>query len=307
MDKSFLENIAVKKQEQKQQAEKDDNRRIQLAQTDLMNRTTIDAFKTLVKFLDKHQPTVKFGNKDYSKSEDISQLVESIDELNETNFLSQQTVATELSDKLEALGKSIAELGKKQTSPEVRQNFTTIVDAIKSNDKVSITNLADLAKYFDKLNKTLSSIKLDPTIEVKPTEVNVEKPDLEPLLKELRVVAKEIGGIRVDGPTVNVDTNSDKDAVAKVETAIKNIEFPIPNYVLPFTSNGKATQANLTSDGKILTGNGLIPVEFDRLTFSNADGNGNYQTGTVKKSGSTVGTLTLAYDGSSNLTDIHFT
>lgn len=53
---------------------------------------------------------------------------------------------------------------------------------------------------------------------------------------------------------------------------------------------------------------GLISVAFDRITFSNPNGNTppNYQTGTVKNNGTTVGTLTLAYDGDGTLTDVRF-
>lgn len=50
----------------------------------------------------------------------------------------------------------------------------------------------------------------------------------------------------------------------------------------------------------------LINVAYDQVSFSNPDGSGNYQTGTVKRSGITVGTLTLAYDGNNNVTDYSF-
>jgi hypothetical protein len=65
---------------------------------------------------------------------------------------------------------------------------------------------------------------------------------------------------------------------------------------------------NATTGGldRATQNSGIIPVPFNRITFSNADTNGNYQTGTVKKAGVTVGTLTLAYDASNNLTDIQF-
>lgn len=57
-----------------------------------------------------------------------------------------------------------------------------------------------------------------------------------------------------------------------------------------------------SSSSQTLTG--LLPFEFDDLIFTNADANGNYQTGTVKKNGSTLATLTLSFDSNSNLTRI---
>ena len=59
----------------------------------------------------------------------------------------------------------------------------------------------------------------------------------------------------------------------------------------------------------LLVGNvaSLINVAYDYVGFSNADGNGNYQTIVYKSGGSggtTVRTLTLTYDASSNVTSI---
>jgi hypothetical protein len=55
------------------------------------------------------------------------------------------------------------------------------------------------------------------------------------------------------------------------------------------------------------TPTGLVDVAYDYLGFSNADSNGNYQTLSFKSGGSggsTQRTLTLAFDGSSNVTSI---
>jgi hypothetical protein len=51
----------------------------------------------------------------------------------------------------------------------------------------------------------------------------------------------------------------------------------------------------------------LIDVPYDYLSFTNADGNGNYQTLSFKSGGSggtTLRTLALAFDGSNNVTSI---
>jgi hypothetical protein len=45
-------------------------------------------------------------------------------------------------------------------------------------------------------------------------------------------------------------------------------------------------------------------LNYDAVAFSNADGNGNYQTITYSLNGSTARTLTLTFDGSSNVTSI---
>ena len=51
----------------------------------------------------------------------------------------------------------------------------------------------------------------------------------------------------------------------------------------------------------------LLDLAYDYVGFSNADGNGNYQTVVYKTGGSggtTVRTLTYTFDGSSNVTSI---
>jgi hypothetical protein len=82
-----------------------------------------------------------------------------------------------------------------------------------------------------------------------------------------------------------------------------------PNFAtLVFQLMGSPDGTNLygmkvNSDGSMASP-GLIPYQFDRIDFSNADSNGNYQTGTIKKSGTTIGTLTFAYDANSNITSV---
>jgi len=60
-----------------------------------------------------------------------------------------------------------------------------------------------------------------------------------------------------------------------------------------------------TSDSLDPLGRGLLgDTSSDTFEFSNYDPNGNAGTITIKKSGSTVATLTLTRDGDNNLTSI---
>jgi hypothetical protein len=72
------------------------------------------------------------------------------------------------------------------------------------------------------------------------------------------------------------------------------------------SGTGNYDRLQIDSSGGIKTSatGGLIPMAFDDIQFSNADANGNYQTGVVKSAGATVCTLTFAYDGSSNVTRV---
>lgn len=62
-----------------------------------------------------------------------------------------------------------------------------------------------------------------------------------------------------------------------------------------------------TQSYRQLSATALIDKVYDHIAFSNPDANGNYQTMTFKTGGSggtTVRTLTLAYDASDNVTAI---
>lgn len=74
------------------------------------------------------------------------------------------------------------------------------------------------------------------------------------------------------------------------------------------TDGATPQEIAVDSIGRLLVSprGGLIPVPFSRLTFSNADANGNYQTATIKNGVTTVGALTIAYDGNSKIIDIEF-
>jgi hypothetical protein len=48
----------------------------------------------------------------------------------------------------------------------------------------------------------------------------------------------------------------------------------------------------------------LITAAYDSFAFSNADANGNYQTLIFKNGSNTVQTLSLSYDGNSNITQL---
>ena len=65
--------------------------------------------------------------------------------------------------------------------------------------------------------------------------------------------------------------------------------------VLPYGWTGTGTQRIPTP---------FIDMAYDSTTFTNPDVNGNYQTITFKLSGTTVRTLTLAFDASNNVTSI---
>jgi hypothetical protein len=59
------------------------------------------------------------------------------------------------------------------------------------------------------------------------------------------------------------------------------------------------------TDGEWVNGPApFLDAAYDDVEFTNPDGNGNYQTLTFNNGGTPVRTLTMSFDGSSNVTSI---
>lgn len=102
----------------------------------------------------------------------------------------------------------------------------------------------------EELTDVVREQKLDPTISVQPSAIN-----LAPLQKSIQEVKKVISS----KPDIKFDTTSLEKMMGKVQTAvdgvkntIANLRFPTPNYVLPFKNTaGAASQVQLDSSGNL--------------------------------------------------------
>lgn len=107
---------------------------------------------------------------------------------------------------------------------------------------------------------------------------------------------------------------NDGNIVKRTSQYIDNLSFDesleLPLAAIAGTPDGENVyRAQVDDSGALSVASGLIPVKFTRIQFSNPNGNTppNYQTGTVKNGSTTVGSLSLSYDGYGTLTDVEFT
>lgn len=181
---------------------------------------------------------------DLAKPSDIEKVVEAVKAID----LKPQDLQP-LADELKMVGELIAKL------PTEYPDFPVFPEAPEQREDVKVTNLNELKDYFQDVVKAVSaletSIKFDPTIEVKPADVKVteQKIDLTPVTKGLASLEKAFKAIK----TPNFDTKDIIKGLDKVSGTVNNLSFPVPNYVLPFKGGeGEATQVQLE--------NGVLPT-----------------------------------------------
>ncbi|MBA3678630.1 hypothetical protein H0W80_00280 [Candidatus Saccharibacteria bacterium] len=141
-----------------------------------------------------------------------------------------------------------------------------VVDAIpKENPElpdpvevVKINNLKDIEPALNKITAAVNKLKLspvfDPKITVSPANVNVteEKVDVKPIVDSIEKLKPLLKDIK--NSSTKVEFTDLINSVNATTEAISSLSFPVPNYILPFTYNGKATQAAVDSTGAIISG-----------------------------------------------------
>lgn len=155
-----------------------------------------------------------------------------------------ETLAGELRTLLSSLDKTGAKKLDKDFIAAVGK-LSKVVDAI-GNIRVSSDD--EIRKALDTLSIVLRTMDIKPTVNVAPTPVTVEEReiDLQPLIKVLKTLETKAPKV-----TVNVDNDEVTKGLEKVHKAINGLSFPVPNYVLPYSKDGKASQVVLDSSGNV--------------------------------------------------------
>jgi hypothetical protein len=154
----------------------------------------------------------------------------------------------ELSKKLDVL---VAEATKEEP-PEV-----------KETEDVFVVNQLDYTQNIQEVLQAINKLELNPKIEINTPEV-----DFTPIQETLQAFAKKIDDSvkkinKIEIPKTELDVTEVINGLSDVQNAIKNLRFPVSNYILPFKdTNGRATQVQLD-------GSGNLPIS---ASISGADG-----------------------------------
>jgi virulence-associated protein VapD len=184
----------------------------------------------------QHTQNVKVANPSKDYTSDIADAVKAIKSVKLENNIDFQPLIIALND----VKKEVSKVAKDIKIPENEKV-----------EEVSVNNLKDYTSKIDAVIKAVQSIELSPQINVQSPEVNVSTPDIS---KEIAKITKAIKDIKLPELPEQDDTEL-QNAVKDVTNAINGLEFPVPNYVLPFKDeNDAAVQVRLTSGG-------AVPVE----------------------------------------------
>lgn len=131
-------------------------------------------------------------------------------------------------------------------------------------EEVTVKNLETLKPSINKLEDAIKKLKLDP-------KINVESPtipelDLTPVANIMSQIKESVLSIKI--PDNSKSLNEVVKAQKAVKSAIDNLTFPVPNYVLPYKNTaGAATQVQLDSNGNVPIA-GSITVDTTGLATS---------------------------------------
>lgn len=152
------------------------------------------------------------------------------------------------------LATSVNELLSSLETAGTKKLDKDFIKAVKSLEKVSqsisdvkVSSDKDLKRAIRTLSIVLNNLDLKPTVKVAAPQVNVQEREI-----DFTPVIKALDKIEVKAPSVDIDTKTLEKGIEGVKRAIAALEFPIPNYVLPFKDqHGKATQAQLDANGAV--------------------------------------------------------
>lgn len=126
-------------------------------------------------------------------------------------------------------------------------------------ESIAVSNLGELGSLItaltgrvDELVSEVAGLELKPEINVAAPDLPTSEPlDLSPVLAKLDAVTKALSKPAPEQQPL--DLSPLITSVNQVDSAIKNLRFPIPNYILPFRdpTTGKATQITLDEDGNL--------------------------------------------------------
>ena len=229
-----------------------------------------------------------------TKAEDIFAVLES--QGDNTDLKDMGTVLLDIRESLTSLN------SKEQ--PEQLDTSKPVVEA-----------MSDLEKA---LTKAIQSIDVKPQVKVDAPQVNVNPPhvDLKGIEKVLKTdipaaFKKAIASIPVPEKPDNTQSlkiwQDISEQLQSIDTATRMKPLPGVMKVTNTDGTGVGNSYNrgiATWEPQPLP---LIDVAYDYIGFTDADANGNYQTWTFNTGGSggtTVRTLSITYDASSNITSI---
>lgn len=236
-----------------------------LSQTDLINKTNVEVAKHLIRFMHEYLTSVEIKNlpQNLAKTDDIKQMLQSLDDLIVSQSVTTADLAEELNTGIEDLIVAVESLREDSTDKSAEAEHTQMVCAeLKAVQKaISDANTAVLkgdksqtiVRAVKELEKAVKGLKMAPVVNVAPAEV-----DLSGIEQKIAEIPSKIQIPQTVIP--ETDYSSLEAAVNAVQASIDNLVFPVAEYptTLKVTNPDGTNIASGGSSGNALTTYALV-------------------------------------------------
>ncbi len=266
------------------------------AQLDEMSNTIVLSVTELIKFLDGKTTKTEVVNQLKSISTpDVDKVVTAISKLDK-DILSNKLDIKPLKQGLDALKRELSLIPK--SLPKIPEQ----------KDAIKVTNLNEVTLDTTALEKAINGLKLDPKIEVKPTDVKVEQTDFKPLQKLLLDVIKAVKAQKYpEFPKIDIPKTDLSKVEKKLDEHKKLLKEIVDKPVgggggggggSSFTdAQGKSVYVTLNPDGSLpvtaAINNTLVPEQHDEIQATYPTSSSEVYT--YKLSGASVAVVTVTY------------
>ena len=261
-----------------------------------MSNTIVLSVTELIKFLDGKTTKTEVVNQLKSISTpDVDKVVTAISKLDK-DILSNKLDIKPLKQGLDALKRELSLIPK--SLPKIPEQ----------KDAIKVTNLNEVTLDTTALEKAINGLKLDPKIEVKPTDVKVEQTDFKPLQKLLLDVIKAVKAQKYpEFPKIDIPKTDLSKVEKKLDEHKKLLKEIVDKPVgggggggggSSFTdAQGKSVYVTLNPDGSLpvtaAINNTLVPEQHDEIQATYPTSSSEVYT--YKLSGASVAVVTVTY------------
>lgn len=184
------------------------------AQLNALEDTVINAFNTLIRFIDGKTTKTEVVNQLKSISTpDVDKVVTAISKLDK-DILANKLDIKPLEQGLNSLKRELSLIPK--SLPKIPEQ----------KDTIKVTNLNEVKLDTSQIEKAIKDLKLDPTIDVKAPVVNVDAPNLKPLQDLMLDLLKATQSIKLDVPETDLSKleKQSTEANKKLDEANKHLK-----------------------------------------------------------------------------------
>lgn len=206
-----------------------------LSQTDLINKTNVEVAKHLIRFMHEYMTSIEVKNlpQDLAKTNDIKQMLTSLDDLIVSQAVTSNDIAESLNSGIEDLIMAVEGLREtaadktedstytEQICSELRSLQSAIKDAntaVLKGDKTK-----DVISAVKQLEKAVKGLKIAPVVNVEPTKV-----DLSGIEQQIAAIPDKIKIPKTVIP--ENDYSALESAIKAVQDSIENLVFPVAEF-----------------------------------------------------------------------------